>query len=85
MSVVSKHGKPDMFITKACNPKWPEISKNIKPGQTALNALHLTTHVFWMHIDAIVADIYMYGVLGKCVTKISVIKFQKKVYQMATC
>ena len=58
MSVVSKHGKPDLFITVTCNPNWLEITKKFKPGQMALNAPHLTACVFRMYVDAIVADIY---------------------------
>ena len=54
------------------------ITKNVKPGQTALNPLYLTARVFWMYVDAIVADIYKHGVLGKCVTEISIIKLKKK-------
>ena len=26
MSIVRKYGKPDLFITFTCNPKWEEIS-----------------------------------------------------------
>ena len=33
MAIVSALGKPDLFITFTCNPKWPEIqslqSKNL--------------------------------------------------------
>ena len=78
MFVVSKHDKGDMFITVTCNPKWPEITKNLKPGQTAVNALSLTARILRMYVDAIVADIYKHGVLGKCVTKISISEFKKK-------
>ncbi|XP_074097634.1 uncharacterized protein LOC141526498 [Cotesia typhae] len=35
MSIVRKFGKPDLFITMTCNPKWREISENLLPGQTA--------------------------------------------------
>ena len=35
MAVVAKLGKPDLFLTITCNPKWPEIVNNLLPGQTA--------------------------------------------------
>ena len=35
MSLVSKQGKPDLFLTFTCNPKWREITDNLLPGQTA--------------------------------------------------
>lgn len=35
MHLISKFGKPDLFITFTCNPQWLEILKNIKPNETA--------------------------------------------------
>ncbi|KAM0727891.1 hypothetical protein ACS0PU_005360 [Formica fusca] len=32
MAIVSKFGKPDLFITMTCNPKWREIEENLSPG-----------------------------------------------------
>ena len=33
MAMVLKLGKPDIFLTFTCNPKWPEIVNNLYPGQ----------------------------------------------------
>ena len=30
MSIVREYGKPDLFITMTCNPKWPEIQEAMK-------------------------------------------------------
>ena len=35
MAIVRKHGKPDMFVTMTCNPKWEEITRELLPGQRA--------------------------------------------------
>ena len=35
MAIIKKYGKPDLFITFTCNPKWCEITENLYPGQTA--------------------------------------------------
>jgi len=35
MAIVAKFGKPDLFITMTCNPKWREIEENLLPGQQA--------------------------------------------------
>ena len=35
MAVIRKLGKPDLFITFTCNPKWPEILTAVCVGQTA--------------------------------------------------
>ena len=31
MAIVRKKGKPDLFITFTCNPKWPEIAEGLLP------------------------------------------------------
>ena len=78
MAVVGKYGKPDLFVTITCNPRWPEIVNNLKPGQAAKDAPHLTARVFQMYKEQILKEIWVDGVLGKCATKVSVIEFQKR-------
>ncbi|CAG8592648.1 27903_t:CDS:2 [Dentiscutata erythropus] len=34
MALVQTYGKPDIFITITCNPRWPEIIKELMPLQT---------------------------------------------------
>ena len=31
MAIIKKYGKPDLFITFTCNPKWRKIIKNLYP------------------------------------------------------
>ncbi|XP_065679083.1 uncharacterized protein LOC124814697 [Hydra vulgaris] len=33
MTIIKKYGKPDIFITFTCNPKWREITENLNPGE----------------------------------------------------
>ena len=33
MAIVRKYGKPDVFLTFTCNPKWPEITASLFPGE----------------------------------------------------
>jgi hypothetical protein len=35
MARVRKFGKPDLFVTFTCNPKWKEITDALFPGQIA--------------------------------------------------
>ena len=35
MAIVNDKGKPDIFFTMTCNPKWPEIQENLLSGQQA--------------------------------------------------
>ncbi|CAH1115850.1 unnamed protein product [Psylliodes chrysocephalus] len=33
MTVITRHGKPDLFFTMTCNPRWPEIVTNLGRAQ----------------------------------------------------
>ncbi len=46
MAIVHQYGKPDLFITMTCNPKWEEIVSALKPGEIANDRLDLVTCVF---------------------------------------
>ena len=35
MATVRKHGKPDLFVTFTCNPKWREVQEALRPGEEA--------------------------------------------------
>jgi len=35
MTYVRNYGRPDLFITFTCNPKWPEITNQLLTGQTS--------------------------------------------------
>ena len=52
MAVVAKLGKPDLFLTFTCNPKWPEITDNLLPAQNASDRPDLVSRVFKMKFDA---------------------------------
>jgi len=77
MARVRKFGKPNLFITFTCNPKWKEITDTLLPGQTAKDPPELVTRVFNLKFDALLKDIKD-GVLGNVIAKIWVIEFQKR-------
>ena len=77
MAIIKKYGKPDLFITFTCNPKWREITENLFPGQTANDRPDLVTRVFELKSNNLLNDIYKQGVLGEVVTHVQVIEFQK--------
>jgi hypothetical protein len=64
MTIVSRLGKPDLFITFTCNPKWPEITKHLLGGQTATDRPDLTTRVFAAKLRSLLDDLLLYHVLG---------------------
>ena len=77
MAVVAKLGKPDLFLTFTCNPKWPEITDNLLPGQNASDRPDLVSRVFKMKFDALKKDLKD-GVLGTLCAFVDVIEFQKR-------
>jgi hypothetical protein len=44
--LVSEFGCPHVFLTLACNPKWPEIVSQLLDGQTAFDHPDATVAVF---------------------------------------
>jgi hypothetical protein len=77
MARVCKFGKPNLFVTFTCNPKWKEIIDALLPGQTAKDRLELVTRDFNLKLDTFLKDIKD-DVLGNVITKIWVIRFQKR-------
>lgn len=80
MILVAKFGKPDLFVTFTCNPKWKEITSNLKPTETALDRPDLVATVFYLKLKEFMNDMTCNrgGVLGKVVAFMSVIEFQKR-------
>jgi len=69
MARVYKFGKPDVFVTFTCNPKWKEITDALLLGQTAKDHPELVTRIFNLKLDALLKDIND-GVLGNVIAKI---------------
>ena len=78
MSIVREFGKPDLFITVTCNPKWPEITQELLYDQQAPDRPDLVARVFKLKLEAITHDLYVRGVLGKVIAYVQVIEFQKR-------
>ncbi|CAL8069739.1 unnamed protein product [Orchesella dallaii] len=80
MAIVTKYGKPDVFVTMTCNPKWREITENLKPWQRAENRPDLVARVFKLKLQQLLEDICAKekSLFGKVIAKIYVIEFQKR-------
>ena len=78
MSIVSKHGKPDLFLTFTVNPAWPEITNNLEMGQTTSDRPDLVARVFQLKVRAFCDEIVKKQVLGEVAAYIYVIEFQKR-------
>ena len=78
MAIVSTMGKPDLFLTMTCNPKWREIEDNLLPGQKASDRPDLVGRVFHAKLKELQSDLSNRELLGKINAKIYVIEFQKR-------
>ncbi|XP_065680665.1 uncharacterized protein LOC101240834 [Hydra vulgaris] len=78
MAIIKRYGKPDLFITFTCNPKWKEITENLNPGESPSDRPDLVCRVFKMKLKCFLDDIFKHGVLGKVISHVQVIEFQKR-------
>jgi hypothetical protein len=78
MALVRKHGKPDLFITVTSNPKWPEVTAALLPGQSATDRPDIVERVFKLKLDALKRDLVQNGVFGRVVADIHVVEWQKR-------
>jgi hypothetical protein len=85
MAIVRKFGKPDLFITMTCNPKWVEITRELKPGQVAQDRFDLCVRVFQMKLKAFINLMKDKHIFGKVIARVIVIEFQKRGLPHAHC
>jgi hypothetical protein len=78
MSIVRKFGKPDLFVTFTCNPKWREIEASLLYGQLPQDRPDIVAKVFKQKLDALVNDINKNHIFGVPVAHVHVIEFQKR-------
>lgn len=78
MSIFAKHGAPDLFITFTANPNWPEILENLKRGETSSDRPDIVARVFKIKLDALIKDLVVHDVLGKVISFVYTIEFQKR-------
>ncbi len=46
LGLTRTYGKPSLFITVTCNPKWPEITRALYEGQTSTDRPDVVWRVF---------------------------------------
>jgi hypothetical protein len=66
MSISSKVGFSDLFITFTCNPNWPEIQREVlKDNLQANDRPDIIARVFKIKFDSLMKDLTKRHVLGK--------------------
>ncbi|XP_031788347.1 uncharacterized protein LOC116417731 [Nasonia vitripennis] len=78
MAIVSEKGKPCLFLTMTCNPKWKEIEENLLPHQQAADRPDLCARIFDLKkqrlLDFVIKNKYFGGVAAY----VYVIEFKKR-------
>lgn len=78
MAIARHFKKIDIFLTMTANPTWLEITRELLPGQTAIDRPDLVTRVFHLKMKALINAILQDGIFGHCVAHIYAIEFQKR-------
>jgi hypothetical protein len=78
LAIGRAHGKIDLFITVTANPTWPEITRELQPGERVEDRPELTTRVFSQKKKSILDDIIKHGIFGRTAAHIYTIEFQKR-------
>ncbi|CAA7030942.1 unnamed protein product, partial [Microthlaspi erraticum] len=79
MAICRHYGFPDLFITFTCNPKWPELTReldgtNLKPTDRA----ELICRLYHIKLASLMEDLTDNGLLGQTVASMYTIEFQKR-------
>ena len=78
MSLVKRFEKPGFFITMTANPSWPEITNELRWGETAANRPDLMARVFRIKLQVLLDKLLREHVLGVAIGYTWVIEFQKR-------
>ncbi|EGT37482.1 hypothetical protein CAEBREN_25238 [Caenorhabditis brenneri] len=78
LAIVSKFGKPDLFITLTSNPHWKEIEEALISGQSAIDRPDVIARVFKLKVDEVKKDIFVRKVYGEVAAWVYVVEFQKR-------
>eukprot|EP00794_Sanderia_malayensis_P002203 gene2203-biopygen1972 len=77
MTIVRKHGKPDIFLTFTANPNWQDVLDNLLPNQTPQDRPDIVTRVFHLKFKELLCDILDLNFFGKVVAYVYTVEFQK--------
>nr|KAJ0187298.1 hypothetical protein LSAT_V11C900487600 [Lactuca sativa] len=76
MSLCKWFGHPDYFITRTCNPNWPEIKRfiantDLKPK----DRLDILSRLFKMKLDSLIKDLEKNSLLGSVEAVVYTVEF----------
>ncbi|XP_049819697.1 uncharacterized protein LOC126264710 isoform X1 [Aethina tumida] len=78
LTFVREYGRPCLFITFTCNPKWPEIASLLLPGQNAIHRHDITARVFRQKLKSLISFITKLHVFGPTRCWLYSVEWQKR-------
>nr|XP_034586731.1 uncharacterized protein LOC117849278 [Setaria viridis] len=78
MTLVTRYGKPDYFVTMTCNPYWDEIVVELLPGQTPQDRPDVVAWVYHAKLLDLHDFLIKKGHLGTVAAWAHVTEFQKR-------
>ena len=67
MARVASFGKPDVFMTIACNANWPKVQSSLLTEQTAADRPDIIARVFIQKIKQVLHLLVDQGIPGKVI------------------
>jgi hypothetical protein len=64
-----RFGKPDLFITFTCNPRWKEIESGLRENETASNRPDLIIKVFNLKVKALLKRLIAHELFSRVVAR----------------
>ena len=78
MTYVREFGRPDLFITFTCNPKWEEITENLFEFQTAKDRPDIVARVFHEKLKKMLDLILKHKIFGSVRAFVYTVEWQKR-------
>ncbi|XP_044583531.1 uncharacterized protein LOC123264352 [Cotesia glomerata] len=78
LTFVREYGRPCLFITFTCNPKWPEITSLLLPGQNAIHRHDITARVLRQKLKSLINFITKSHVFGPTRCWLYSVEWQKR-------
>lgn len=78
MSLVQHFGRPDLFITMTCNPKWTEMQEELGATQLAQDRPDLASRVFRAKFQDLKDQIFKKEIFGPIAIHVFVVDFLKR-------
>ena len=78
MAICRESGKPEFFVTMTTNPRWPEITSQLREGQVPEDRPEVVARVFRQKLDVLLDHLNKGAVLGQSIAHLATIEFQKR-------